>query len=182
MSKLKDIQLKLLYWKHRVYTLASNLWYWIPRIYDCNPWDYLYLERLVTDQLARMTNNFELFNAKYGSERELREIKIAHKLLYRVQTGYYHNELDKYYGADYNIDAHGHFTATTNFDNLGEYFDKYPRAYKEAVKWHSKKSSSEHGSDKSRFMIGNYMSEIMHSKARRLAYKIIAEYSPRWWV
>lgn len=182
MNKLKEIQLKLIYWKHRVYKLASNLWYWIPRIYDCNPWDYAYLERLIIDQLARMIGEFEAFNAKHGSNRELKEIKLAHELLLRVESGYYHDELYKYYGADYDIDAHGHFKSSINFDNLGEYYDKYPHAYKEAVSSYSKLSRSEKNTDESRLLIAYFMSEILHSKARRIAYKIIAEYSPRWWV
>lgn len=181
MNRLNRIKFTVKGWYYRLSYKASNLIYWLPKVYNLGDWDYYYFEKFTVFQLDRMILKFTDFNKFCGEHHtyDLNRMKLARELLNRVNSNYYVDELDKYYGADYDLDQRGLFTRTTTFDNLGEYFDKHPRAYKHVL-YHLKRIGRKVTED-DRYLIGTLLSERLTDEARMLAYKIIAIHSPRWW-
>jgi hypothetical protein len=128
-----------------------------------------------------MIPTFSEFNmfCNYFHNREEQQIKLVRKLLDRVNTGYYHSELDTYYGVDYDLN-HGVLVSSVTFDNIGAYFDKHPRVYREVIQNLVRQGRDLNEVD--RYLIASYMSDKLTERARMIAYKIIAIHSPSWWV
>ena len=169
-------------WYSSISYSTGNLIYWIPKIYNLGDWDYYYFEKVIIYQLDRMIPTFSEFNAfcDYFHNREEQQIKLVRKLLDRVNTGYYHSELDAYYGVDYDLNQAGILTESVIFDNIGAYFDKHPRTYREVV--YDLVRQGRDLNEVDRYLIASYMSDKLTNRARMIAYKIIAIHSPSWWV
>jgi uncharacterized protein Usg len=151
-------------------------------VYNLGNWDYYYFEKVLIYQLDRMIPEFAEFNkfCDYFHNREEQQLKLVRKLLDRVNKGYYFSELDTYYGVDYDLNNSGILMSSVTFDNIGAYFDKHPRVYREVVQDLVKQGRDLSQVD--RYLIASYMSDRLTEKARMLAYKIIAIHSPAWWV
>lgn len=169
-------------WYSNISSTISNLVYWIPKVYNLGNWDYYYFEKVLIYQLDRMIPEFAEFNkfCDYFHNREEQQLKLVRKLLDRVNTGYYFSELDAYYGVDYDLNNSGILMSSVTFDNIGAYFDKHPRVYREVTQDLVKQGRDLNEVD--RYLIASHMSDRLTEKARMLAYKIIAIHSPAWWV
>lgn len=153
-----------------------NLIDWFSIIWEDRNWDHVYFERILLKKLKNMVKYFDGSRLTENIDFEIYYLNICIKLLERVIDEYYEMEIHEYYHKDYRIDERGHLkSGLPDYDNLGAYFDKYPRVYK--------KVATDPGLSRriDREGIAYLMSYEIQKKARRLLYKIIAEHSPRWW-
>lgn len=150
---------------------VKNLIRWFPIIYKDRDWDNYFLEELLITKLSFQADYFKKYGIHVQAEHDAKRMKLVIKLLKRCRDDYYASEYQQYYQDDYYIDEHLrlHWTEPT-MDNLGLYYDKYPRVYKQAVP-----------NSEDRLSIAIKMAQINQERAYKLAYKIIGMYSPGWW-
>lgn len=155
-----------------------NLIRWFPVIWKDRDWDNYYLEELIMTKLQYMAAHFENEGRHVDAKKDAARMRTVYNLLNRVQDEYYGCEYQSYYDQDFNIGPDGllEWLEPVN-DNLGQYFDKYPGAYKYAIE--RLKTSSKY--EVTRVTIALTMGDYLQAKARRIAYKMISNYSPGWW-
>lgn len=155
--------------KWRTYNLRiaiRNLKFFIPKILGLNGFDYYDLDKMNIYMLEFLSRDIK-------SSR----LQTAKTLLERVHDDYYQLESNKYYGIDYSVDpVTNRLVFGEQFDNLGPYFDKYLNTYRQAVK---KLGGTGRALDRS--LIAFYMVEMLETKARRVAYRIISQDGQDWW-
>ena len=160
---------------------VSNLYRWFSTIWWDRDWDYAYLDTIILTKLDRMAKSFENDPQHTGSEFNARRIRTAHKLLTLVSESFYYTEYTKYYEQDFNLTEDGILEwINPASDDLGKFFDKYPRIYKKAVKLLPANQYLS-GDVETRLRIAIEMSNINQARARRLVFNIISTYSPDWW-
>lgn len=158
-----------------------NLIKWFPVIWNDRNWDYSYANEILIRKLEMMRDHFMeekyVLNSRFYGLR----INTVINILNKVQSEDYTTEYLEYYNQDFNIDSNGvlHWEDDP-YDNLGMFFDKYPRVYKQAVKSLPRQYVNS-GTDKQRVGIAIQMCNINQKRATELAYRIISTYSPRWW-
>lgn len=155
----------------------ENLIHWVPVIWNDRDFDSHFLERMIITKLNRMADHFNHGHhedARYNASR----MRTACKLLTRVHENHYTIEYQDYYYQDFTIRPDGLLEfLDPKSDDLGQYFDKYPKAYKYVMN----KYKDRPGHILSRVGIAIRMGHYLESKARRTAYNMISNYSPNWW-
>lgn len=155
-----------------------NLVRWLPIIWKDRDWDKYYLETMLIAKLNQMATYFDTYGHHTYADYHAAKMRTASKLLLRIQDDYYSSEYTTYYQQDFNIRPDGllEWIEPIN-DNLGQYFDRYPKAYKYVID--NFKDSADH--KLSRVGIAIRMGYYLEGKARKTAYNIISNYSPSWW-
>jgi hypothetical protein len=158
-----------------------NLIKWFPVIWNDRNWDYFYANQIFIRKLELMRDHFYKENYVEGSRLCGLRINTVINILKKVQADEYRTEYLEYYSHDFNINNDGTLHWDDNpYDNLGAFFDKYPRLYKQALK--SLKYNKIGNSDNyARLRIAIHMCTIKQQRASDLAYKIISTNSPGWW-
>lgn len=162
---------------------VKNLIKWLPVIWRDRDWDYYYINELLIQKLSHMIVYFENNGYFTCTGREIERMQTTLKLLKRLQSGYYGDEPLQYFDQDYTVDKEGKvtFNDELSYDNLGVYFDKYPLTYKLVVN-NLKKTTKYMVDPTDRDLISALMAQELERKATMLAYKMLGQYSPRWWV
>jgi hypothetical protein len=160
-----------------------NLARWFKTIWQDNDWDYYYINQLLITKLTHMIVYFENNGHFTCSQRDIELMKTTLKLLNKLQDGYYVHEPDQYFAQDYTVSPDGKviWNNQLEYDNLGVYFDKYRSTYSLVIE-KLKKEPRYTLDPADRDLISALMAQELEKKATRLAYKIIGEYSSRWWV
>lgn len=159
----------------------KNLFRWFPVIWKDRDWDHWFLEQLIIQKLHNMADAFDdpLRSCTESAPQKAKQMRLAAKLLLRCQDGYYESEIDAYYSRDFFIDEQGYlqFQEETEYDNLDQYFKKYPLVYKEILS----KADQYYTERPKRYILAMHMASHNERRARRLAYKIMDTNSPGWW-
>lgn len=160
----------------------KNLIRWFPIIWNDKDWDHWFLEQLMIQKLHNMADAFDdpLQSCTESAPQKAKQMRLAAKLLRRCQEHYYSDEYFEYYSVDFYVDEHGYlqFQEGTEYDNLNQYFKKYPRVYKEVTRTVAEKYKDQ---PFRRDSIAMLMASRNEERARRLAYKIMDTNSPGWW-
>lgn len=155
---------------------CKNLIRWFPVIWKDRDFDFAFLEELILQKLDHMILFFGSHDVYVGQERDLDRMVTAKILLTAVREETY-LDLSEWLTQESYIDDRGYLQFKTIEDNLGEYYDLYPRIYTEVVL-----DLANRNIEITRERIAIHMSHKNHNRARQLAYKIIAHYSPGWWI
>lgn len=159
----------------RKYQSIKNIIRWWPIIWKDRDWDNWFIEEILVTKLEHQAAYFEQHGHTLSANYDAEKMRLVIKLLRRCQEEYYQSEYMGFYEDDYFIDNAGllHWTEPT-LDNLGAYFDKYPRINKIVC------ANQGFGPD-DRLKIALKIGQINHQRAYELAYKIMGRYSYRWW-
>ena len=177
-TKLKSTRLYyvVLYNFYDLKNGIRNLIRWLPVIWKDRDWDYAYIEDLMLAKLDHMIKYYGSINRYVDQERDLDRMITTKKLLQAVRDESY-LDLEPWLKQEISIDEKKRLQVRTVEDNLGEYYDLYPRIYTEVVLDLSNKNK-----ELERERIAIHMAHRNHNRARDLAYKLIATYSPSWWI
>jgi hypothetical protein len=156
---------------------VENLIHWLPVIWKDRDFDSYFLETLIITKLNRMSKRFDPGHHE-GAGHYAARMRTACTLLTRVHDEYYSSEYMNYYHQDFIIRPDGVLDwHQPIFDELGQYFDRYPKAYKYVIN----KYKDQPGHIMSRVGIAIRMGTYLEDKARKTAYKMIANYYSYWW-
>lgn len=177
MRSIKNLYRKFRWRCQLVKESVENLIHWVPVIWKDRDSDSYFLETLIITKLNRMASHFDEARHEGAGHHAVR-IRTTCKLLTRVNQEYYSSEYLNYYYQDFTIRPDGvlEWLEPKN-DDLGQYFDKYPKAYKYVMT----KYKDRPGHILSRVGIAIRMGIYLEDKARKTAYNMISNYSPYWW-
>jgi hypothetical protein len=137
-----------------------------------------FLETIIIAKISRMATHFDQVRLHEDDQINAARMRTVCTLLTKVQKEHYSSEYLQYYYQDFTIRPDGTLEwLEPKNDDLGQYFDKYPKAYKYVVRRYQDRP----GHILSRVGIAIRMGLYLENKARRTAYKIISNYSPGWW-
>lgn len=158
----------------------KNLWVYGPIIWRTREWDYSYSLDLLEFKLNRTANYIEKHERFVGWEFVVRDIRLCVKLLNRFREEYYCVEYLNYYNSNINFepcnDSKDRFkmVETNITENFQEYFDKYPRIYKQVIR------DSEDSLDDLK-LIAIKIAHINEERCKKLVFKILEEKIENWW-
>lgn len=156
---------------------VRNLINWFPIIWKDRDWDYDFLYKMIIKKLYNMADYHMTQGVHVNAQREAERMETCARLLILVSDCHYEMEPNSFYQQDFHIDKDGLLIwDDVAWDNLSEYFDLYPRVYKQAVKEYPYLAEKQ-----DRIGIATYMGIINHERARTLAFKMLDTYSPGWW-
>ena len=169
---LKSLRVKLVQFRRGVLNLVR----WFSVIWKDRDYDYCFMEAVLMKKLELMAEEFS-----YEPEKAQR-MQLVVKLLQRAYDGYYEMEHTKYYEQDYYINQFRQLVWLKPIvDNLGFYFDKYPRVYSKVIRHFTYHDREDLSDSEARIIIASRMAKLNHERCRELAYKIISTNSPMWW-
>lgn len=157
---------------------VQNLITWFPIIWKDKQWDHDFMEQILIKKLTLMADYFEEGNTICkDAHLYAQKIRTVVRLLEKYSENYYEMEYTQYFKQDFHIDKNGQVhLLPVEYDNLGQYFDKYPRIFKEVAS-----QVKDHNEEDAREIIASLMASRNEQRCLQLAYKMIAYYSPRWW-
>lgn len=154
---------------------VKNLIKWFPIVWRDRDWDYSFIFQNLKFKLQETGKYIESKKRFEGWEFVVRDINICIKLIDRIDSDFYETEYIDYKEDKYDfipIEGKPDFKElkiTNIWENLDDYFKKYPRQFK---KFNITK-------DKNRIAIN--ISRSNHKRALKLLFKILGERIETFW-
>jgi hypothetical protein len=167
-------------WKiKRFFRKIKNLWRWFPIIWKDEDWDDHYIFEILKFKLKNQAKYIENKNRHTTSKRDAEIMMLCTRLIDRIQNDYYIIEHLDYQETEFKfIPIEGEDLSEMKIehisDNLGDYFNKYPKIYEKALIENNLDFTDKH-------RIAMYMSRMNHERARKLLFKILEENIEKWW-
>lgn len=158
----------------------KNLWRWLPIVWKDHDWDSDYIFEPLKFKIKNTADYIEKNKRFVGWEHEVRYMRICVKLIERIQSQYYVDEMHGYWETNMRTELMENGNYSLEFDDvrndLSIYLSKYPNDKRRTLK--SKRSENVGDSDKSFAILMAYM---RHERARKLLFDIIQDKIERWW-
>ena len=152
----------------------KNIIKWSPILWKDRDWDHFFIVDTLRFKIEN-TAKYISKNKRYvGWERDVERMNLVIKLIDKIQDEYYSCEYQDYYKINFffeKIENSELSLLKSNIleNNLTEYFKKYPNTYKLFY--------NENEDIKSALEMGNHL----HTKCRRILFKLIEENIEKWW-
>ena len=160
-----------------VYRGVVNLIVWFKVIWNDVDWDYTSTYEVLEFKLTKQANYIEKYGIHVGKDNAVKNIRTCVDILSKLRTEWYIDELIKYQNRDFKFENNTIVLIKTD-DKLDEYFTKYPKEYKEAVRLITEKKPHRL---EDRELIAMYMLEIIQKKAKNKLYQILNKHMESWW-
>lgn len=166
---------------------VKNIWYWFPIIWKDRDWDYSYIYKILKHKLEKQARFTQGKNLHTGSHQNARRMQICVKLIQSCKDDTYGMEYMDYIKERHWFepcrDKEGYSTweSETLYENLGDYFKKYPLVYKKVIKGEGPFTLDGRDEDDVKKVIAMNIAHINQDRARKLLFKIIEENIERWW-
>lgn len=158
----------------------KNLWRWFPIIWKDRDWDHHFIFETLRFKINNTANYIESRKRYVGWEEDVRYMRICVKLIDRVQSDYYVDEMYNYWETKMKMVPMENGNSSVEFDdiknNLSIYFSKYPNDKRRTLK--SKRSKNVGDSDKSLAILMSFMRQ---ERARKILFDIMSNKIERWW-
>lgn len=154
----------------------NNVIYWFPVIWKDRWWDQAFLLEIIKHKLKDQSYFFKNYSHMMRADREAELMEVCATLCDRVAHDYYDLEHMDYFKSKMWFDDIGdgmyEWKSEEVYENYDDYFEKYPRLYKNV----STKSK-----DLTKGEIAREMSMINQQRAKDLLFKIMNERIQYWW-
>lgn len=166
---------------HRNIALGfKNLWRWLPIIWKDRDWDHHFIFENLRFKIDNTANYIESKKRYVGWEEDVRYMRICVKLIDRIQSDYYTDEMHNYWETKMRLEPMENGKSSLEFDDvkndLSIYLSKYPNDKRRTLK--SKRSKNVGDSDKSLAILMSFMRQ---ERARKLLFDIMSNKIERWW-
>lgn len=163
----------------RFFRKIKNLIRWFPIIWKDEDWDDHYIFEILKFKLRNQAKYIGNIDFHTTAKRDAEIMMLCTRLIDRIQNEYYNIEHLDYQETEFKfIPIEGEDSSEMKVehisDNLEDYFNKYPRIYKEVVCQHVHNNPDKH-------QIAMYMSRMNHDRARKLLFKLMERNIERWW-
>lgn len=163
----------------------KKLWYWFPIIWKDRDWDDHFIFEVLKHKLISQSKYIGSRDIHTKAQQDARRMRVCIRLIGRLQDEYYLMEY-----MDYSKDRHwfepcndesGCLTWESEnvWEKYDDYFQKYPRIYKQVM--NGKGVFSLEGRENDKHVIAMNISHINHNRARKLLFKIMEENIEGWW-
>jgi hypothetical protein len=158
----------------------KNLWKWFPIIWKDRDWDHHFIFETLRFKIDNTANYIESKKRYVGWEEDVRYMRICVKLIDRVQSDHYVDEMHNYWETKMKMEPMENGNSSLEFDDvkndLSIYLSKYPNDKRRTLK--SKRSKNVGDSDKSLAILMSFMRQ---ERARKLLFDIMGDKIERWW-
>jgi hypothetical protein len=158
-----------------------NLYRWFPIIWKDQDWDDHYIWEILKFKLTNQADYIGRYDRHTCAKRDAERMMLCVKLIDKVQTEYYGAEYMDYEETDFEFtpsdkcDGCKELKIIELWDNLDEYYKKYPLIHKRVMKERMPfKTDNKRG-------VAINIGHINHNRARKLLFKILEENIERWW-
>jgi len=168
---------------------VKNLYKWFPTIWKDRDWDGHYIYEILRVKLENQAYCIGNESRHVNSKRDAEIILLCSRLIYIQQESLYEIEYLDYIKEDHHMiptDETRQWYTIENItieDNLDEYFEKYPRQYKQVQlgKINYFDIPGTPPEDKDRKTIAMEIAYHNQDKSRKLLYKIMERHIDGWW-
>ena len=165
---------------------VSNLWKWFPIIWMDRDWDSHFIYEVLKFKVGNTAKYIGDHNRHTTSKRDAEIMILTTKLIQRCQDEFYDGEYMDYHESAYNfIDINSednipeHIALRSKKLEINEisniyqeYFNKYPRIYKQIKSQHPNKLNG---------FIAMRMADENQNKFKKLLFKILENNIQKWW-
>jgi hypothetical protein len=173
-------------WLKKFIDGITNILKWSPLLYKDKNWDSTYIYNILEFKLLQQRNYLVKNNRHTSIPETNRDITICLNLIQRIKTEYYLDEHFNYYNINISSepvdDNHKFYTIKSEitWENLDEFFNKYPKQYKNVLKKYYNSINKNNDPD-TKLSIARYISQENETKAKNLLFKILNERIGYWW-
>lgn len=166
-NKIKEFFTNLKYY-------FKNIIKWSPILWKDRDWDDFFITNTLSFKIEN-TAKYIAKNQRYvGWERDVERMNLVVRLIHKLQDEYYSCEYQDYYKSvfwfeDCEDPKLHELKSEATEDNLIEYFKKYPNTYK---LFSNKKDDLD---------IALKMGNHLHTKCKRILFKLIEQNIEKWW-
>ena len=168
---------------------VKNLYKWFPTIWKDRDWDGHYIYEILRVKLENQAYCIGNESRHVNSKRDVERMLLCSRLIQIQQEDLYEIEYLDYIKEDHHMiptdETRQWYTieSTTIEDNLDEYFEKYPKQYKQVQlgKINYFDIPGTPPEDKDRKTIAMEIAYHNQDKSRKLLYKIMERHIDGWW-
>ena len=165
-----------------------SLRYWLPIIWKDRDWDYWHIYNILKNKTEQTAGCMHRNNRFVGTNRSVEKMLLCARLIELIQDEVYRMEYFDYHESDMRFEElpEGHsaykhgdgqklyeMRVDEIWESYNEYFAKYPRQYKIALK--------ECGADASKTKIAIAIGTQNHDRCKNLMYRLLQENIEQWW-
>jgi hypothetical protein len=156
-----------------------NIIRWVPTLFHDRDWDDAYTLKLLQKKIEYQRAHLVNSNRHTRIDEDNYWMTVTLNLLERERDEYYACEYLDYVKQDMiTTPIEGSINISVDFqtkwENLDEYLDKYPRSVLKVLK-------SNHDKNLTKDILAFYVARYNQEKCRTLLFKILNQYSNRWW-
>ena len=171
----------------------KNLYKWLPVVWKDRDWDHTYFLQVTEFKLQEMAKYHESRKFYVGWENNVKWMRTSSRLIDRLISGYYENEVLDYYNIEMwekpsTEEGFVEIETETTWEDFDTYFRLYPLQVKkaedtfyESTLYQRKSRRPGYSTRDDRYSIASMIAANNHHRAQTLLFKILNTHLQRWW-
>lgn len=166
----------------------KNLYKWLPVVWKDRDRDYTYFLQIMKFKLQEMAKYHESRKFYEGWENNVKWMRTSSRLIDRLISGYYDNEIMNYYSIEMweipsTEEGFVEIETETTWEDFDTYFRLYPLQVKKAEDtfYERKKRKPDYSTKDDKYFIATTVAINNEVRAQTLLFKILNTYLQRWW-
>lgn len=162
-TNIKDYYYNLKYY-------VKNIIKWSPILWSDRDWDHSYILNALKFKIQCTSKYINLHKRYEGYERDVERMNLCIKLIDKYLSSDYEVEYQDYYNDQHSFSFI--YKGGSEFNNLKEYFSKYPNTYRKIYNKYPNK-----GEIHNALMLGSYR----QNRVKELIFKLLNNNIEKWW-